>query len=166
MSAEIVGPLSLFDPLEWHSGNVSMHKLMSAPTRANPTSPFLTPFRARFLSVCNLFAIGTFDAQNRPWTSLWGGEEGSVGVVNLQTLGIKTLVDTQNDPVIQRLVGSKGDNGLIGAGQVISGLGIKLETRDRVKMSGRVAGVMFDNMGDGTVSNAQIVLQVDSSLGK
>ena len=165
MAAKVSSPSALLDPLNWHLGNIRMHKLMSTPTRPNPTSPFMTPFRAGFLSICNLFAVGALDARGRPWTSLWGGEEGSLNVLNMQMLGIKTLVDRQNDPVLERLFDFRGNNGVVGAGQVVSGLGIKLETRDRVKLSGKVAGSIINDMGGEIVAEAQIFFEVDSSLG-
>lgn len=142
-----------------------MHRLMAAPTEDNPTTTYLNPFRAGYLQICNLFAIGTTDEHGRPWTGLWGGENGAVSVYNLKTLAIKSLVDKKNDPVITRLLQIKPDKGVCGSGQVISGLGIKLATRDRVKLSGKVMGALLEEAGTNDIANANVVIGVETSLG-
>ena len=166
MAAQTTNHLPDLNPLHWHEGNLKMHGLMSAPTRDNPTTPFLNSFRARYLQICNLFAVGTKDEHGRPWTSLWGGEDGAVGVHDLKTLAIRSLVDRKHDPVVARLLQIQPDKGVCGNGVQISGLGIRLATRDRVKLAGTIMGALFENTEEGLVASANIVLRVDSSLGK
>jgi hypothetical protein len=154
------------DPLSWHKGNREMHSRMSASTPPNPTSEYLTPFRAHFLNVCNLFAIGVLDGQGRPWTSLWGGEQGTIKILNLATIELNNLVDRKYDPVAARLLEVDSQEGrAVGSGILISGLGIKLETRDRVKLAGRIWGAMFDETSKDSVAKVRVLIQVDSSLG-
>ena len=153
------------DPLDWHDGNLKMHRLMSAPTDDNPTSAYLNPFRARYLQTCDLFAIGTTDEHGRPWTGLWGGENGAVSVYDLKTLAVKSLVDKKRDPIVTRLLQINPDKGVCGSGQKISGLGIKLATRDRVKLSGKVMGALLEAAGSDDIATASVVIGVETSLG-
>ena len=142
-----------------------MQTLMSAPSVNNPTALFLTPSRALMLTSSPLLAIGTIDFQGRPWTSLWGGEKGCMSPLGQTLLGVNSVVDRQNDPVLQACLGRQNGGKVFGEGQIVSALGIDLETRRRVKLSGRIAGATLSGQEETGVAQSQVVLEVDSSLG-
>lgn len=77
-------------------------------------------------------------------------------------------MDRKHDPVIGILLGDKADGEVVkeeGPGRMVSGLGIDLETRSRVKLYGRmVAGALAATEGD--VGEAQLVVKIEQSLGK
>ena len=114
-----------------------MQSLMSAPAVANPVTPFLTPPRAMTLASSPLIAVGTLDPKGRPWTTLWGGEKGCISILNEHMIGVNSVIDRQHDPVIEACSGIKADGEIFGGGQSMSALGIDLETRRRVKLSGK-----------------------------
>ncbi|KAK4190981.1 putative oxidoreductase [Podospora australis] len=150
----------------WHPGETAIHSLLRVPTssRPNPSSPGLPPSYAYRVSRSPLLAIGTLDDQNRPWTSLWGGERGSFFPIQNGggVLGIRSLVDRRHDPVIQNLLGGNPKEGELieskvraaeGKPTILSGLSIDLESRDRVKLSGEmVVGVLASPPGSGAVN--------------
>ena len=166
MASEVLRPAFPQDPASWHPGNIRMQGLMSAPSVQNPTTPFLTASRAVTLTTSPLFAIGTLDSRGRPWTTLWGGEKGCVSIPGQNMLGVNAMIDRVNDPVLQACLDGKRKGEIFGIGTVISALGIDLETRRRVKLSGKIAGATFNGDGEGGVAFSQVVLEVDSSLGK
>ena len=62
-------------------------------------------------------------------------------------IGTRTLVDGQNDPVVQALVGEPKNGEMLRpqGGKLISGLAMDLMTRKRVKLAGTmVAGTVID----------------------
>ncbi|TVY81917.1 hypothetical protein LSUE1_G003749 [Lachnellula suecica] len=152
---------------QWHTGEEQMHKLLRVPHMDNPTSPYLTSYASNILIRSPLIALGTLDSEGRPWTSLWGGEAGFSRPIAQSIIGVNTTVDRTYDPVVEVLLGGKADGKLIqekGAGKMVSGLGIDLETRRRVKLYGRmVAGALAAT--DEGVGEVQLVVKIEQSLG-
>src|SRR4051812_48955075 len=98
--------MAFFMAMPFHRGEQQMHKLLHVPHFDNPTSSMLTPHAAFALRKAPLLAIGTLDSQDRPWTSLWGGDTGFSEPLGGGIIGTRTIVDGVNDPVVQALVGS------------------------------------------------------------
>ena len=170
--------------LPWHEGEQRAHSLLHVSELDNPTLPSLAPRAGFRLQNDPLLAIGTIDAEKRPWTTLWGGEAGFARPIAQNIIGIKTLVDGRFDPVVETLVGGPGRaNGQIvkeeGDGRMVSGLSLHLDQRHRWKLYGRmVAGAL----GKGTQaeegdewdqkkgredldSEVQLVVRIEQSLG-
>lgn len=154
-----------------------MHRLLKVPRQENPSSPFLTPYGAHMLQSAPLLALGTLDAQGRPWATIWGGEPGLAQQVGPSIIGIRSMIECVYDPVAEALFEGKGDGEVVrpdGPGMMVSGLAIDLENRTRVKLFGRmVAGALSRPGGDdddrvaGTqAGNVQLVVKVEESLGK
>ncbi|MCJ1449664.1 MAG: hypothetical protein MMC23_010186 [Stictis urceolatum] len=180
------------DP-SWHPGERSMHRLMSAPTVYNPTTPYLNPSSANKVLTSPMQVVGTLDRQGRPWTSIWGGPPGFArplriqkGAESLSALGMRCLVDGAWDPVLGAMEGRDGEGGwerkgegeegggdqgeAKGKGRLVSGLAINLESRLRAKWAGTVVGVVADRKVEegenaGTARDVQMVVQIDASLG-
>lgn len=153
---------------QWHSGEDQMHKLLRVPDQDNPTSPYLTPYGNMTLSRSPLLALGTLDKEDRPWTTIWGGEPGFSRAIGQSVIGVKTTVDRRYDPVVEALLGKDADGEVInpdGPGNMVGGLGIDLETRLRVKLYGRmVAGAV--NATEEDAGEAQLVVKIEQSLGR
>jgi hypothetical protein len=62
--------------MPWNEGEEKMHRLLRVPPQDNPTSAMLTPQASFMFQRAPLLALGTLDAQSRPWATLWGGEPG------------------------------------------------------------------------------------------
>lgn len=137
---------AITEAMPWHPGEHAMHEKLSVPETDNPTSLGLTPMAAYQLQADPLLAVGTLDSQKRPWTTVWGGEAGFARSLGSGIVGIRTTVDRKYDPVVQALVGGKGDGEVVreeGKGRMIGGLAIDLMKRKRMKLYGRmVAGAL------------------------
>src|SRR5271156_4993028 len=109
------------DNMPWHTGEVAMHKLMHVSRQGNPNSPFLTPGAGYMVSTAPLLALGTLDKEGRPWTTIFGGESGFARPIAKSTIGVRTLVDRENDPVIEALLGGADDEPVTmdGKGKII-----------------------------------------------
>ena len=163
-------------PVRFHEGEEKMRSLLHVPHGDNPTSPGLSPYAESLLHVSSLLALGTLDADGRPWTTLLGGEPGFVRSLGQSIVGVKTLVDRRFDPVIGLLLGDKEDGEVHageGNGRVISALGLHLATRKRAKLSGKVVAGAFgqyrrtaeaDEYGSGAVE-VQLVFAIHQSIG-
>jgi hypothetical protein len=154
--------------LPWNEGEEEMHKLLRVPDQDNPTSSFLTPFAAQTLMRSPLLALGTLDTEGRPWTTIWGGEPGFSRPIAQSIIGIRATVDSVHDPIIQIVIGEKQDGEVVsadGPGKMISGLGIDLESRKRVKLYGRAAASALSSTEPG-VGDVQLVVKIEQSLGK
>lgn len=153
---------------QWHEGEEEMHQWLRVPHRDNPTSPFLSPYAARMVITSPLVAIGTLDSEDRPWTTIWGGERGFSQPVAQSIIGMKATVDRTYDPVLQMLLGGKADGEVVraeGAGKIVGALGIDLESRNRVKLAGRmIAGALSATEED--IGEVQMVMKIEQSLGK
>jgi NAD(P)H-flavin reductase/predicted pyridoxine 5'-phosphate oxidase superfamily flavin-nucleotide-binding protein len=163
---------TIFMAQPWHQGEQKMHQLMKVPEYDNPTTAALTPQAAFMLQRAPLLAIGTLDAQSRPWTSLWGGETGFSRPLGGDMVGIRADVDTEFDPVVDSLVSKeKRASGDIikseGQGAMVGGLTIDLMSRKRVKIYGRmVAGAVSSPEDEGMgIGDMQLVCKVEQSLG-
>lgn len=163
-------------PIRFHEGEKKMRSLLHVPDGDNPTSPGLSPYARRLLHISSLLAIGTLDAEGRPWTTLLGGEPGFVRSLGQSIIGVKTLVDRKFDPVIRLLLGNKQDGDVHeekGDGRLVSALGIHLATRERVKLSGKMVAGALGHHGptsetdadESSVAEVQVVFAVQQSLG-
>ena len=163
-------------PIRFHEGEEKMRSLLHVPHGDNPTSPGLSPYAEALLHISPLLALGTLDADGRPWTTLLGGEPGFARSLGQSILGVKTLADRRFDPVIGLLLGDHEDGEVHageGNGRVISALGIHLATRQRVKVSGKMVAGAFgqyrrtveaDEDGSGAVE-VQLVFAIQQSIG-
>jgi ferredoxin-NADP reductase len=149
----------------WHDGEERMHRLMRVPDMDNPAVPYLSASGGYFLTKVPLLAVGTVDSQGRPWTSLWGGIAGFAGPIAESMIGLKTPVDSTNDPVVKALLSNQviDEDGAPrqSPGNMVSGLAIHLEHRLRWKLFGRmVAGSLDEELGQ-----AQLAVHIEESLG-
>ncbi|KAE8854967.1 hypothetical protein PTNB29_09218 [Pyrenophora teres f. teres] len=156
--------------MPFNQGEEKMHRLLRVPPQDNPTSTMLTPQASNMFQRAPILAFGTLDAQDRPWTTLWGGEPGFSEPLGGGFVGTRTLVDSKNDPVVQALIGDAKDGQTSNppdGGKLVAGLSIDLMTRKRVKTAGRmIAGALRDT--DAITSPAQqlqLVTKIEQSLG-
>ncbi|KAF2649090.1 hypothetical protein K491DRAFT_611511 [Lophiostoma macrostomum CBS 122681] len=159
--------------MSWNAGESKMHNLMHVPNQDNPTSSMLTPQASFNLQRNPLLALGTLDADGRPWTTLWGGQPGFSEPLGGGMIGTRTIVDWVNDPVVEALLG-RGDVGkeeqMIQpeGGKMVAGLSIDLMTRKRVKIAGRMIAGTFTSVDTARPSKQhqiQLVTQITQSLG-
>lgn len=154
--------------LDWHPGEDRMHSLLRVPNQDNPTSPFMTPFASHLLMRSPLLAIGTLDEEDRPWTTILGGEPGFSRSIAQSVVGLNTTVDRQYDPVIEILFGKEANGEVVKEkepGRMIGGLAIDLESRMRVKMYGRMLAGALSVTEEGA-GEVQLVVKIEQSLGQ
>ncbi|KAL1610626.1 hypothetical protein SLS60_002296 [Paraconiothyrium brasiliense] len=165
--------------MSFHEGETKMHKLLHVPRLDNPTSTMLTPQAAFRLQQAPLLAMGTLDAQDRPWTSLWGGNHGFSEMLGGGMVGTRTLVDAAHDPVVQALLGDAEKGVMVpGKEKMVAGLTIDLMERKRVKIFGRmIAGcvdavkVEVEDNGEKSAGmpdqqdQIQLITKIEQSLG-
>ncbi|PTB66971.1 hypothetical protein BBK36DRAFT_52380 [Trichoderma citrinoviride] len=163
----------------WHPGELAMHRELRTGRFENPTSAGCpTPYAIRVMH-SQLVALGTLDEEGRPWTTVWGGERGFARPVAEGVLGLKSAVDKEFDPVYKAFWASSSsspdksrgggpdeeeEEGIVRpeGGKMMSALSIDLETRDRVKLAGRlIAGADIR----GPESEVQLAFHVEESLG-
>ncbi|KAK1759572.1 putative oxidoreductase [Echria macrotheca] len=163
------------DPNGWHTGERQAHALLHVQTsrRRNPTAPGLPPSYGMRIAASPLVALGTVDVDGRPWTTLWGGEAGFArplgGPASQQKniLALQSLVAVRWDPVLEVLMQKETVRQPVER-VMVSGLAIDLETRDRVKIAGRmvVGAVAEEGPGDDeNVREVQLAVAVEESLG-
>ncbi|KAI1632710.1 hypothetical protein F4809DRAFT_645194 [Biscogniauxia mediterranea] len=173
-------------PLEsqWHTGEEAMHRLLRVPTGDNPTYHGLAPSYGYRIDGSPLVAFGTLDQKGRPWVTIWGGEAGFCRPIARDVLGVRTIADVNYDPVFREFYASSKPTGGVedgvtntreiiddeivrpDGGKVLAGLSIDLETRDRVKIAGRmIAGAATRTEPGGAVADLQMAIQVEESLG-
>ncbi|KAK5096092.1 hypothetical protein LTR70_001502 [Exophiala xenobiotica] len=178
--------MAFYQALPWHEGEDKIHKLTRVPPADNPTHPMLSSFLAKRVSTSPTIALGTIDDQGRVWCTVWGGDVPiAQQVAPGGIIGVRSQVDASFDPVVQALYSGKDDGEVVrhdpNTGKMVSGLSIKLEDRDRVKLFGRMmAGSLsaderapeateqahVESEGQiGRTGNAQLVLQITQSLG-
>lgn len=155
-----------------------MHKLLCVPETENPSVPYLSPGAGHLLTKAPLLALGTVDQEGRPWSTVWGGEEGFARPIAQSIIGIRALVDRLYDPVLEILLGTKADGEVVkaeGQENMVSGLSCDLEHRKRVKLSGRMVAASLagsDPEGNEQISkdvgrgHVQLVVKIDESLGE
>ncbi|CAK7206938.1 hypothetical protein SEUCBS139899_009745, partial [Sporothrix eucalyptigena] len=174
--------------IQWHDGEIAVHRLLNGPHYANPnpTSTGLSQAHAYRVAVSPLVAFGALDRQGRPWTTVLGGSPQFTHAVAPSVLGVQSIVDLDYDPVVDALFGRGGEDGKSkGAGEllrpgpengpIMAGLSIDLMTRDRVKLSGKmIAGAVFARPNDsaegetadaGRVGEVQMAFLVQEALG-
>lgn len=165
--------------MPWNAGEEKMHQLLRVPPQDNPTSSMLTPQASFMLQKGSMLALGTLDAESRPWTTLWGGSPGFSEPLGGGFIGTRTLVDGAWDPVVQALVGDAVDGEMLQPkdGKMLAGLAIDLITRKRVKIAGQmVAGTARevdietdDELRKGEMptkqKQIQLVTKIEQSLG-
>ncbi|KAL2019203.1 hypothetical protein VTK56DRAFT_10003 [Thermocarpiscus australiensis] len=154
----------------WHPGERAVHALLKVPTsnHPNPTNTGLPAPHAYRVTLSPLVAIGTLDEQGRPWTTIWGGEAGFARPVARGVLAMQSLVDKDHDPVIEALLGraAKGEVVRPGEDKLMSALSIDLETRDRVKLAGKmVVGTVSGHPDSDTIHETQVAMLVQEALG-
>lgn len=161
--------MSIHEVLPFHEGETSLHRTLHIPERDNPTQPFLSPFAASVLQRSPLIALGAVDDQGRPWTTLWGGEPAFARQVAPSIIAIKSNVARAHDPVIDILLGAATPGEVVQGGEngtLMSGLAIDLDSRLRVKLSGRmVAGALQEPEKDSDAAEVQLVVKIETSLG-
>jgi len=166
--------MAFFEALPWHEGEQAMHSKLRVPEQDNPTVPLLSPQATNVLQRAPLLAVGTIDAQNRPWTTIWGGETGFAQSLGNSIIGIRTPVAAKWDPVVEILVGKEAVGAVVkeeGEGRMLSALSIDLTTRKRVKLGGRmIAGALsMKKNGEDVVleqqSEIQLAVKIEQSLG-
>jgi len=170
--------MAFFQALPWHEGEQAMHSRLRVPDQDNPTVPLLSPQATNMLQRGPLLAIGTVDTENRPWTTVWGGQTGFAQSLGNSIIGIRTPVAAKFDPVVEIMVGKEAQGEIVkevGQGRMMSALSIDLMSRKRVKLSGRmIAGTLSmrkDDAGDDGKegqgqSEVQLALKIEQSLGK
>ena len=126
--------MNIYMAMPWHRGEETMQRLLNVPSLDNPTSSMLTSQASFMLEHGPLLALGTLDAESRPWATLWGGAPGFSESLGNGFIGTRTLVDGNNDPVIQALVGHVGPGEMVqpARGKLLAGLAIDLMKRKRV----------------------------------
>ena len=147
--------------------------------RPNPTSTAFPPAHGKRIAENELMAVGALDDSGRPWTTVWGGQRGFADRIAEGTLRIRALVDGIHDPVTQALLplpvdgrqlprypDDASDDGL----KLISGMSIDFESRDRVKVMGRLLAAKIlerDNNRnkDKLLSEVQLSMLVQESTG-
>ncbi|KAF5669012.1 FAD-binding protein [Fusarium heterosporum] len=155
---------------EWHEGELAMQQQLKVPKRGNPTFPGLAAHYGVRVMQSPLVALGTLDSEGRPWTTIWGGEPGFARPMAEGVLAFNSSVDTRHDPVFRALWDGISDEGVQqgainrpngGDGKGMAGLSIDLETRDRVKLVGKmIAGATVDEG-----KTVQMAMAVTESLG-
>ena len=118
----------------WHDGESSIHHTLHVPEYDNPTSFGLNGAAGYMLQISSMLAVGTLDTEERPWTTLLGGEPGFARSFGTNVVGVKAIVGRKHDPVIETLLNTESK------GRALSALGIHLDSRNRVKLSGRFLG--------------------------
>lgn len=136
------------------SNSEKIRTLLHIPPSRNPTTPFLNPSTAAFLSQCTLLILGSLDSQNRPWSSLIAGPAGFTRGINTEFLAVSGRV-ALGDPIL--------DNLSLPGERMLSGLGTDLAARRRAKIFGRVGdGMKRIGNDDGTL---QVIWKIEQTLG-
>lgn len=149
---------------DFHEGEATVQRILKIPPQGNPTSRGFPMRYAPRVMNSPLLALGTLDGEGRPWTTVWGGERGFARPVAEDVLGMNSVVDRRWDPVFEAFwAGSEGgddEDGIVRGERVMAALAIDLETRDRLKLAGKmIAGAVAEE------SRVQLAMYVDESLG-
>jgi hypothetical protein len=167
--------MTFYQALDFHEGEKLMQRKLRVPEMDNPTIPMLSPQASNMLQRAPLLAFGTLDSEGRPWTTVWGGRTGFSRPLGNNTIGIRTSVALELDPVVEALVGRNAEGDIVkeeGEGRLLSGLAIDLETRKRVKLAGRMVAGSLNSTDEDYPTNTdirqgvlQLVARIDESLG-
>ncbi|KAH7092460.1 hypothetical protein FB567DRAFT_238216 [Paraphoma chrysanthemicola] len=154
----------------WHMGERTVQEMLGVSTasRPNPTSLEFPPAHGARIASNHLFSLGALDDEGRPWSTIWGGERGFAKRIAKGVLEIRALVDRQYDPVAQALLGSttQGETARPVATEqkFMSGLSIDFDSRDRVKVMGKLLTGEARNHDD-KVGEIQLAMAVQESTG-
>ncbi|KAI8635663.1 hypothetical protein F5Y19DRAFT_461242 [Xylariaceae sp. FL1651] len=187
-----VSIMSTLTPLhsQWHSGEQAVQHMLGVHNRDNPTVHGLKQAHGYRVMSSPLVAFGTLDEYGRPWATVWGGEAGFCRPIAQNVLGVNNVVDAQFDPVMQAIYAAQsagesadadtdanksetedGEGHIVNervirpeGGKVMAGLSIDLETRDRVKLAGRMLAAAATGTTPGLVS-LQMAFAVEEALG-
>ncbi|KAI4761846.1 oxidoreductase [Aureobasidium sp. EXF-3400] len=167
--------MTFYQAPDFHEGEKLMQRKLHVPEMDNPTIPMLSPQASNMLQRAPLLAFGTLDPEGRPWTTVWGGRTGFSRPLGNSTIGIRTSVALNLDPVVEVLVGRDAKGGIVkeeGEGRLLSGLAIDLDTRKRVKLAGRMVAGSLDRSFENITPNndvkqgvLQLVARIEESLG-
>ncbi|KAI9890488.1 MAG: hypothetical protein M1814_003972 [Vezdaea aestivalis] len=161
------------DSMGWHQGEELMQNLLHAPKRENPAAPGLTAGAAWMMEDSSLLVVGTLDDDDQPWTSIWGGTEGTAQKIQANIVAIGTNIDRDNDPVVRALLGNHSAGSIVrseGRGKMISALGLNLEQRRRIKLFGRMVAGAYkkpeaaDTSPSSDVDEAQVIIKIEESM--
>ena len=125
---------------EMHRGELAIHHLMDVPEGVTRSMPWsrnrLDAGQQQFFLNISIFAIGTLDAQGRPWASILTGlPPGFITSPSKTSLIVNTEISPY-DPLLDNLY-----NGFIHNGKhLFAGLGLELSERWRSKVSGTIEG--------------------------
>lgn len=163
--------LLTLEEAQFHPGEQAIHHLLHIPQRDNPTHHGLPLPLGYRISQSPLVAFGALDRQGRPWATIWGGEAGFCRPIARGVLGVRTTADVEHDPVLRGLLENEEKREVVDdaviqpeEGKIMAGLSMDLETRDRVKLMGRmVVGTV--NLTEPGIGNLQMAVQVEGSLG-
>ncbi|MFI6305935.1 pyridoxamine 5'-phosphate oxidase family protein [Amycolatopsis thailandensis] len=155
----------------WHPGEETMHRLLRVVHGDNPTIPGLPVSYGAWMAESPLLALGTVDGHDRVWTTVLGGAAGVVRPVAAGVLGVRARSREPLmgfDPVLEALFAGQDlrDGGIArhpGGGKLVGGLAIDLETRSRVKISGRVLGGAL--AATDPQAGVQLAVAVEETLG-
>ncbi|OAL07133.1 hypothetical protein IQ06DRAFT_288898 [Phaeosphaeriaceae sp. SRC1lsM3a] len=141
---------------------------VSTASRPNPTSLEFPPAHGARIASNHLLSVGALDDEGRPWSTIWGGERGFAKRIAKGVLEIRALVDRQYDPVVQNLLASstQGEPArpVTTERKFMSGMSIDFDSRDRVKVMGRLlTGETRDY--DDKVGEIQLAMAVQESTG-
>ncbi|KAI1211339.1 uncharacterized protein F4807DRAFT_450997 [Annulohypoxylon truncatum] len=169
--------------LQWHPGERAMHQLLHVSQRGNPTHHGLPPHLGYRVAESPLVAFGALDRHGRPWATVWGGEKGFCRPIAEGVLGVGASADVRFDPVLRALFEvpvreedsedamDEDEKDVVDdfvvqpeGGAVMAGLSIDLETRDRVKLAGRMVAGSVTRRSPG-IADLQMVFRVEESLG-
>ena len=155
--------------MPWHEGEMIMHDLLKIPNFTNPTSLSLFPSAKYLLQYAPLLALGILDDKGRPWTTIWGGREGFTKPLGSSKVGIKAVVDQKYDPlpaILFQESNKKVREDQV-RGRMISGLALDLDSRQRIKLYGRmVAGTLGSMKDQENVCAIQLLVKIEQSLGE
>nr|POF04565.1 hypothetical protein CFP56_56046 [Quercus suber] len=164
--------MSFYQSIPWHIGEQRIRDTLHVSGDDNPTVPALSPQLSRHLSIAPLIAVGTLDSDNKPWTTIWGGQPGLAQALGGNALGIKTQVARRHDPVVEELVGKEVGGEVKredGKGRMVSGVTMDLNARKRVKFFGRMVAGALGSAENGETgedgAQVQLVLNIEQSLG-
>ncbi|KAI0377058.1 hypothetical protein F5Y04DRAFT_265295 [Hypomontagnella monticulosa] len=169
--------LATLESTQFHPGERAVRKLLRLPPHGdNPTHHGLPGPLGYRVAISPLVAFGALDKKGRPWATVWGGGAGFCSPVTKGVLGVSATVDARFDPVLSALLASEDekaeetrdweDDAVVKpeGSRLMAGLSIDLETRDRVKLAGRMAVGTATRTAPG-VAELQLAMLVEESLG-
>ena len=164
-------PKTGWDVMEWHEGENALRSLLRVPAHENPKSPGLSLYAARLLLKSSpLLAIGTLDRDGWPWTTILTSTDpetsGPAQPMRGGGVGVSVVLgerNEQDDPVVEILRQSSLSKSTMRNVPSIGGLGISLEERERIKISGKLLGTEI--IDEGASRQLRMGIFVEWSLG-